>query len=226
MFCGFLGWANFWPNLINSGYNRSWVKIWWRSTKRPRRLGAGKKKEQETKKHKRHLIMACDQHINMFHARLANIPSTVATRSRASWTPRTRVSLYDWPDEMLRQQVKTQSSGDTIPQPRVGWRLVHVWRRLSVCLSSCLSLWLTLNISETTWDSGCPTKKSTMVEPFWVCSTMVYHMVEPYPKYHNSTMVQPWFNHGWIMVFLVGRLLLEAAGARDVIGDASGFLRP
>jgi len=34
--------------------------------------------------------------------------------------------------------------------------------------------------------------------------TVVYHMVEPYPK-HGSTAVKPWFNHG---TFLVGKLVV------------------
>jgi len=45
------GAPNFWPHFINSGnqYHRTCVKIWWRSTERPRRLGAeNEKKNNQT----------------------------------------------------------------------------------------------------------------------------------------------------------------------------------
>ena len=41
----FGGHPNFWPNFINVGHHRTCGKVWWRSAKRPRRLGGEKKKE-------------------------------------------------------------------------------------------------------------------------------------------------------------------------------------
>ena len=39
------GYLNFWLNFINLGYHQTCGKVWWRSAKRPRRLGGEKKKE-------------------------------------------------------------------------------------------------------------------------------------------------------------------------------------
>ena len=47
--CGRMGHQTFWPNFINLahylGHHRTCGKVWWRSAKRPRRLGGEKKKE-------------------------------------------------------------------------------------------------------------------------------------------------------------------------------------